>query len=112
MLDLFRRNDARPRLIPNAFPMAREPRPGASRHPNPKRPPQTNRLAAYLGQLQDYWFHGPQRRFARDAGVSESTLSRLLRGETNPRYADICKIVALLERKLGHRIDPRDVYEP
>lgn len=76
------------------------------------RQPKTNRLPAYLGQLQDYWFHGPQRRFARDAGVSESTLSRLLRGETNPRYADICKIVALLEQKLGRRIDPRDVYEP
>ena len=89
--------------------MASDAPPGATRHPQPNRrpersgrsqplpPPRTNRLPAYLGQLQEYWFHGPQRRFARDAGVSESTLSRLLRGETNPRYADVCKIVALLE---------------
>lgn len=105
----------------NASAMASDTPPGATRPPRPTRrtrpkepapPPRTNRLPAYLGQLQDYWFHGPQRRFARDAGVSESTLSRLLRGETNPRYSDICKIVALLERKLGRRIDPRDVYEP
>lgn len=74
--------------------------------------PARNRLAHYLAQIPDYWFHGPQKRFAQDAGVSESTLSRILRGETNPRYADICKIVRQLEKKLGRRIDPRDVYEP
>lgn len=74
--------------------------------------PKSNRLPQYLAEIQEYWFHGPQRRFARDAGVSEATLSRILRGATNPRYEDICRIVALLEKKLGRRIDPRDVYEP
>jgi transcriptional regulator with XRE-family HTH domain len=78
----------------------------------PPASPKSNRLADYLAQIQEYWFHGPQRKFARDAGVSESTLSRILRGTTNPRYADICKIVSLLEKKLGQRIDPRDIYEP
>lgn len=77
-------------------------------HPSPK----TNRLPVLLAQIQDYWFHGPQRQFARDAGISESTFSRILRGATNPRYEDICKIVALLERKLHRKLDPRDVYEP
>lgn len=75
-------------------------------------PPKVNRLPVLLAQIQDYWFHGPQARFARDAGVSESTFSRILRGQTNPRYGDICKIVALLERKLERKIDPREVYEP
>lgn len=75
-------------------------------------PPKTNKLPIYLAQIQDYWFHGPQAKFARDAGVSESTLSRIIRGATNPRYEDICKIVALLEKKLKRKIDPRDVYEP
>ena len=75
-------------------------------------PPKTNQLPVYLAQIQDYWFHGPQRKFARDAGVSESTLSRILRGATNPRYSDICKIVALLEKKLRRKIDPREIYEP
>jgi len=80
--------------------------------PNPPSPPRVNRLSVYLAQIQDYWFHGPQRQCARDAGVSESTFSRILRGTTNPRYSDICKIVALLERKLGRKIDPREIYEP
>lgn len=75
-------------------------------------PPKTNRLPLYLAQVQDYWFHGPQRKLARDAGVSESTVSRILRGVTNPRYSDICKIVAVLEDKLERKLDPRDVYEP
>ena len=78
----------------------------------PVRPPKTNRLSVYLGQVQDYWFHGPQKKLARDAGVTPSTLSRILRGTTNPRYEDICKIVGTLEEKLGRKIDPREVYEP
>ncbi len=78
----------------------------------PAPPPRTNRLSVYLAQIQDYWFHGPPRKFARDAGISESTLSRILHGATSPRYADICKIVALLEKKLKRKIDPREVYEP
>jgi transcriptional regulator with XRE-family HTH domain len=81
-----------------------------ARPPSP--PPKTNRLALYIAQVQDYWFHGPQRRFAQDADVSESTLSRIIRGKTRPRYADLCKITALLEKKLGRKIDPRDIYEP
>jgi hypothetical protein len=74
--------------------------------------PKVNRLPTYLAGIPEYWFHGPQRRFARDAGVSESTLSRILRGSTNPRYEDICRIVACLEKKLGTKLDPRDIYEP
>ncbi|HSC20950.1 MAG TPA: helix-turn-helix transcriptional regulator [Solirubrobacterales bacterium] len=75
-------------------------------------PPKTNRLGLYIAELQDYWFHGPQKRFAQDAGISESTLSRILHGQTRPRYEDMCKIVALLEKKLHRKIDPREVYEP
>ena len=74
--------------------------------------PKVNQLPRLLEEIPDYWFHGPQKKFARDAGVTESTLSRILRGETNPRYIDICRIVALLEKKLDRKLDPRDVYEP
>jgi transcriptional regulator with XRE-family HTH domain len=81
-----------------------------ARQPIP--PPKTNRLALYLAQIQDYWFFGPQKRFAKDAGISESTLSRILHGKTRPRYEDLCKIVAVLEKKLQRKIDLRDVYEP
>lgn len=93
-------------------PMPPRPMPSRPMPPRPTRPPKTNRLPVYLAQIQDYWFHGPQKKLARDAGVTESTLSRILRGATNPRYSDICKIVAVLEQKLGRQIDPRDVYEP
>lgn len=78
----------------------------------PRKRPKVNRIREYLDQIPAYWFHGPQARFSRDAGVTESTFSRILRGETNPRYQDICRIVALLEKKLKRKIDPRDIYEP
>ena len=70
-------------------------------------PPKKNHLPELLAEVPEYWFHGPQRRFAKDAGVTESTFSRILRGETNPRYVDICRIIALLEKKLKRKIDPR-----
>ena len=78
----------------------------------PVPPPKTNRLALFIAQIQDYWFHSPQKRFAEEAGISESTLSRILHGKTRPRYEDICKIVAVLEKRLKRKIDPREVYEP
>jgi transcriptional regulator with XRE-family HTH domain len=77
----------------------------------PSAPPKVNRLPDYLAQIEDYWFRGPKRRFAKDAGISESTFSRIFHGVTNPRYRDVCRIVALLEQKLGKKIDPRDIYE-
>ncbi len=81
-----------------------------ARQPVP--PPKTNRLALHIAQIQEYWFHGPYARFAKDAGVSASTLSRIIHGKTRPRYEDLCKITALLEEKLKRKIDPRDIYEP
>lgn len=75
-------------------------------------PQHPNRLREYLEQVQEYWFHGPQRRFARDAGIAESTLSRILRQESQPSYGHICRIIAVLERKLGRKIDPRDIFQP
>jgi len=83
--------------------------------PIPRRavpPPTRNEVPKLLAQLQDYWFHGPQKRFAQDAGITPTTFSRILRGQTNPRYSDMLKIVALLEKKLGRKLDPRDVYVP
>jgi hypothetical protein len=73
--------------------------------------PKVNRIPEYLAQIEEYWFRGPKRRFAKDAGVSEATFSRIFHGVTNPRYRDVCKIVALLEKKLGRKIDPRDIYD-
>ena len=74
--------------------------------------PRVNNVEAYLSQVREFWFNGPQARFAREAGLSESTHSRIIRGKTTPRYADILRIVRLLEKKLDRKIDPRDVYDP
>lgn len=73
--------------------------------------PRINRVPAYLEKIQGYWFHGGQSRFAHDAGVSESTFSRIMRGQArNPRFRDLCRITDLIEQKLGCKLDPRDLY--
>ncbi|MFN3650383.1 MAG: helix-turn-helix domain-containing protein [Armatimonadota bacterium] len=71
-----------------------------------------NHLQEYLGTIEEYWFHGPQRKFARDAGIPETTLSRILRKESTPTFPVICRIVRALEKKLGRKIDPREIFEP
>ena len=68
----------------------------------------TNRLAAVMEHIQDYYIEGASH-FAKDAGVSRSALSRLLRGESSPSYALVCALTKALEQKLGHRIDPREL---
>jgi len=70
-----------------------------------------NRIPYYFFQIEEYWFHGPQRRFAQDAGISETTFSRVLRGKVNPDYSILCKIVAHLEKKLHRKFDLRDLYQ-
>lgn len=70
-----------------------------------------NRIPDYYLQIEDYWFRAPQRRFAADAGVSESSFSRLLRGQAVSDYRIICKIVAHIEHKLQTKLDLRDVYQ-
>jgi transcriptional regulator with XRE-family HTH domain len=71
-----------------------------------------NKIPHYFFQLEKYWFHGPQRRFARDAGVSASTLSRVLHGRVKrPHYVSICRIITHLEKELGYHLDPRDIFQ-
>lgn len=72
--------------------------------------PKINRLPYYLLQIEEYWFHGPQRKLAQEAGVTETTLGRILHGKINPRYCDVCKIVTVLEKKLGVKLDPREIF--
>ena len=50
-----------------------------------------------------------QARLAREAGVSPSAISRLVRGETNPSFAHVLAILRVFEKHLGKRIDPRDI---
>ena len=50
-----------------------------------------------------------QARLARKAGVSPSAISRLIRGEYNPSFANVLAIHQMFEKHLGKRIDPRDI---
>ena len=50
-----------------------------------------------------------QARLAREAGVSPSAISRLIRGESNPSFANVLAIHRVFEKHLGKRIDPRDI---
>ena len=79
---------------------------------SPSARPKVNRLRCFLGQVRDYWFHGPQKKFAEDVGISESQLSRIIRGEACPSYPLVCRMARVLEQKLGRKIDPRDIFEP
>jgi predicted transcriptional regulator len=75
-----------------------------------RKPARVNRIKQFISQVEDYWFHGEQKKLSRDAGVTESTLSRTINGKTNPRYGDVCRITEALERKLKRRTDPREIY--
>ncbi|MCW3053462.1 MAG: hypothetical protein JWN14_2632 [Chthonomonadales bacterium] len=67
-----------------------------------------NRLSAVMAHTSRYAFKG-QARLARDIGVSRSTISRLIAGETRPSLALALKITDRLEQELGQHIDPRDL---
>ena len=70
-----------------------------------------NKIPDYYLQIEDYWFHGPQQRFADDAGVSRTSFGRLLHGGAVADYRIVCKVVSHLERKLQLRLDLREVYQ-
>lgn len=67
-----------------------------------------NRIAAVLEHVPYYSFQG-QVRLARDAGVSKSAVSRLLSGQTAPSFAVALAVTNALERRLGRRLDMREL---
>lgn len=67
-----------------------------------------NRIADVMAHCQKFQFRGAAR-LAADAGVSPSTVTRLLHGEINPSHLLMARITTALEAQLGRRIDPRDL---
>ncbi|MGV3615154.1 MAG: helix-turn-helix domain-containing protein [Fimbriimonas sp.] len=61
-----------------------------------------------MEHIPRYSFMGATR-LARDAGVSKSAVSRLIRGETSPSFAIIARIATALEKECGVAIDPRQI---
>jgi transcriptional regulator with XRE-family HTH domain len=81
----------------------------SNKSPSQASPPVINRLGDVMAHLNRYMFKGVAR-LAFDAGVAPSTVSRLLHHRINPSFALVSRITDALERQLGVRIDPRDVF--
>lgn len=72
----------------------------------------SNRLLVLMAHTSRYAFRG-QARLAQDAGVSRSTISRLLRGRiASPSFALVCAITRALETHMNRRLDPRELIAP
>jgi transcriptional regulator with XRE-family HTH domain len=70
-----------------------------------------NRVDAVMNHVSRYQFEG-RARLATDVGVSRSTISRMLNGQTTPSYALVQKVTAALSRHLGRPLAPNDLFSP
>lgn len=66
------------------------------------------RISDAMAHVDRYAFKGVSR-LARDAGLSPSSVSRLINGKQNPSFLLVARLTAALERTLGRRIDPREL---
>lgn len=70
--------------------------------------PTVNRLADVMAHHDRFAFKGVSR-LAREAGVSPSSVSRLINGKYNPSFLMVARLANALERAYGYSIDPRDL---
>lgn len=80
--------------------------------PHPTKPrvfgPQINRFADVMEHHNRFMFKGVSK-LALDAGVSPSSVSRLINGKMNPSHQMVQRLRKALERAYGFRIDPGDL---
>lgn len=70
-----------------------------------------NRIAAVMEHTTKYVIEG-RARLARDAGVSKSAVSRLVRRECVPSTTLMLAVTRALEKQLGRPLDPRELISP
>ncbi len=70
--------------------------------------PAINRLTDVMAHSDKFAFKGVAR-LAKEAGVSPSSVSRLINGRFNPSFLFVARLTTAIEKQLGHRIDPRDL---
>ena len=75
----------------------------------PQGPRVQNRVRVLLTHIPMFSVQG-QARLAARAGVSRSTVSRLVRGRISPSYHLARAVTAALERQIGYPLDMRDVF--
>lgn len=73
--------------------------------------PVYNRVRVLMVHAPRYSFQG-QARLAADAGVSRSTISRLISGRINPSFRLAHAVTAALERHLKRPLDLRELLSP
>lgn len=67
-----------------------------------------NRIRAFMEHSTRYAFMGSMR-LAKDCGVSDAAICRLLSGYGSPSYAMIVRLTQAFEKEFKQAIDPRDV---
>jgi transcriptional regulator with XRE-family HTH domain len=70
--------------------------------------PAINRFADVMAHHNQFAFKGVSR-LAHEAGVSPSSLSRLINGRMNPSFLMVARLTDALEHQFGFHIDPRDL---
>ncbi|MBS1714913.1 MAG: helix-turn-helix domain-containing protein [Armatimonadetes bacterium] len=80
------------------------------KHPPPFQAfgPVINRFTDVMAHSDRFAFRGTSK-LALDAGVSISSVSRVIHGEVNPSFRMVARLTEAIERELGFRIDPRDL---
>lgn len=79
-------------------------------------PTSTRPLGPTINRVSDLMEHSGRFAFkgssglARAAGVSTSTITRLIRGEVNPHFALVARVTEALEQEFQMWIDPRNVF--
>lgn len=75
----------------------------------------TQAFGPVIPRLRDVMAHIPRYsgryigELAYDAGLSVSTVARVINRKHNPSFLVVARVTEAIERKLGHRIDPRDL---
>jgi transcriptional regulator with XRE-family HTH domain len=62
-----------------------------------------------MSHASRYQWHGITRLSA-DTGIHRTTLTRIIKGTVVPTVQSAARIAEALERDLGHRVDPRDLF--
>jgi len=106
--------------MPDAHPVAQHPEPIARNDHQPvvhqskpvvHKSVVHNRVQIVMIHTSRYAFQG-QARLAADAGVSRSTISRLLSGKISPTYRLAQAVTAALAQHLKRPLQPGEVFSP
>lgn len=75
------------------------------------RPRLHNRIQTVMVHVSRYSFQG-RARLAADVGVSRSTISRLINGQTSSSHTLVQAVTDALSARLGKPLVPRDLFSP